>query len=283
MEYLYHKGEKIPLIGMGTYMLGEDESRRESEAKTFAYAVGSCEMTLIDTAEMYGSGASEDFVGEMIKHTDRSKLFIVDKILPHNAQKGLYEQCCKRSLKRLGVDCIDLYLLHWRGGVELQPMVSAMQSLAEKGMIKHWGVSNFDTHDMKELFECEGGKDCFCDQVLYNISARGIEYDLLPWCKENGVLVMAYSPLCQSAADRKKVTADKRIISVSKSENKTPESLMLSFVVRNKDIITVFKTSSKEHLENNMQNVFVPITPEHLQEISKCCKEPCCKMPLQTI
>ena len=283
MQYIQHRGSAVPLVGIGTYRLGEDCRMREREAEAFSLGVESYGMTLIDTAEMYGNGVSEAFVGSMIKSCDRSKLFIVDKILPHNAQKGLYYESCSRSLELLGTDRIDLYLLHWRSGVQLQDMVDNMQSLVQKGLIKRWGVSNFDTDDMRELLECDGGSSCFCDQILYNLKTRGPEFDLIPYCKRNSVLVMAYSPLCQSAYDRKLVTDDKIVAQVAQREGKSPESLMLSFVIRNKDIITVFKTSSAEHLANNMKNVFEPISAEDMKLLSQRFSDPFRKTPLETI
>ena len=281
MEYLTHRGEEIPLIGFGTYRLGENETAAELE--TLRYGVDKLGMTLMDTAEMYGSGLSEEILGSFIKDFGRERLFIVDKILPYNAEKGLYKQCCMRSLKRLGTDHIDLYLLHWRGNVELQDMVDNMEELVSLGLIRHWGVSNFDTHEMQELFACKNGQNCFCDQILYNLSERGAEYDLIPWCKAHDVLVMAYSPLCNSHYARKAVTNDALVSGIAENEGKTPESLMLSFVVRNRDIITVFKTSSTAHLRGNMQNVFYPVTDEHMSLLSKKYEPPREKYPLEKI
>ena len=283
MQYLEHRGERIPLVGIGTYRLGEDTNSRRQEMQTFRSALFDHDMTLIDTAEMYADGISEQFVGEAAAGFERSKLFIVDKILPHNAMRGQYYDSCARSLERLGTDYIDLYLLHWRGGVDLQDMVSNMQRLVNKGMIRRWGVSNFDTSDMRELFACSGGSECFCDQVLYNLASRGPEFSLIPWCRQNGVLVMAYSPLCQSAYDRMTVTGDERVAQIARRQGKTCESLMLSFVIRGRDIITVFKTSSEQHLAHNMQNVFGAISDEDLQVLSQRFPSPERETPLEKI
>lgn len=283
MQYLEHRGEKISLVGIGTYRLGEDMGAMQREAQTFRLGIENYDMTLIDTAEMYADGLSEEFVGKVTAGFDRTKLFIVDKILPHNARSGLYYESCARSLERLGTDYIDLYLLHWRGGVNLQDMVDNMEKLVQKGLIRHWGVSNFDTDDMRELFACEKGSNCFCDQVLYNLAVRGPEYSLIPWCKQHGVLVMAYSPLCQSASERMAVTSDANVVKIAQREGKTCESLMLSFVIRGRDIITVFKTSSEQHLAHNMQNVFGEISSEDMQVLSRSFKAPHCEMPLEKI
>lgn len=283
MEYLFHRNIKIPLIGFGTYKSGVYAENFEQEAQTFLAGIEQYGMRLIDTAEMYDNGKSERFVSKVIKNCERTSLFIVDKILPENARKGLYKECCENSLKRLGTDYIDLYLLHWRGGVDLQDMVRQMDSLVKEGLIKHWGVSNFDVADMEQLFACKGGNNCFCNQVLYNLSARGIEYDLLPWCKKNDVLVMAYSPLHNNREERCVITENRIVKEVCADEKKSPESLALSFVIRNKDIATVFKTSSVQHLDNNMLNVFEAVSDVNLEKLSAEFKAPHKKCELKKI
>ena len=283
MEHLIHKGVRIPLIGLGTYGFGLNEKTILSEENTVKRCIEKYGMTLIDTAECYGDGKSETFIGNIIKNYDREDFFIVDKILPQNAKNDDYFASCKKSLDRLGIQSIDLYLLHWREGLELQSVVNAMESLVSSGMIKHWGVSNFDTSDMIELFACENGSNCFCNQILYNICTRGPEYDLIPWCKEHGVLIMAYSPLCHYKENRQEITCNSFIQNIADNENKTPESLMLSFVIRNRDIVTVFKTSDIKRLDNNMKNVFSPISEENNKTLSQFFKTPTKRTKLKTI
>ena len=283
MEYLIHRGIKIPLIGLGTYGFGLNEKTVLSEENTVKRCIEKYGMTLIDTAECYGYGKSETFIGNIIKNYDREDFFIVDKILPQNAKNNDYFASCKKSLDRLGIQSIDLYLLHWREGLELQSVVNAMESLVSSGMIKHWGVSNFDTSDMIELFACENGSNCFCNQILYNICTRGPEYDLIPWCKEHGVLIMAYSPLCHYKENRQEITCNSFIQNIADNESKTPESLMLSFVIRNRDIVTVFKTSDIKRLDNNMKNVFSPITEYDNKVLSQFFMSPNKKTKLKTI
>ena len=186
MEYLIQKGVSIPLIGFGSYGLGSDPDTAAEEAQTLRAGIERSGMTLIDTAESYGDGASEAFVGRIIQDYDRDRFLIVDKILPEHAAKGGYLSSCRRSLDRLGVNQIDLYLLHWREGLALQGVVDGMEDLVRRGLIKHWGVSNFDTEDMQELFACRNGANCFCNQILYNLRARGPEYELIPWCQAHG-------------------------------------------------------------------------------------------------
>ncbi len=283
MEYLIHKSIKIPLIGFGTYGLGLYDEITAEEENTVKAGIERFDMTLIDTAESYGNGASESFIGRIIKNYDRERFFIVDKILPENAFEDGFFTSCRKSIDRLGVDYIDLYLLHWREGLKLQSVVDGMENLVHSGMIKHWGVSNFDIDDMKELFDCENGDNCFCNQILYNISTRGAEYELIPWCKGHGVLVMAYSPLCHRCSDRLTVVENPLVKDIAALENKTSESLMLSFVIRDKDIVTVFKTSKKDRLFVNMQNVFSPITEEHYCALSQLFKSPQRRIKLKTI
>lgn len=196
-------------------------------------------------------------------------LFIVGKILPENAKNGQYIKSCKQSLANIGIDYFDLYLLHWKSSVNLGDMVKNMEKLKSIGLIKNWGVSNFDVSEMEELFKIENGNRCYCNQVLYNIGVRGPELDLIPWCKAHDVLFMAYSPLCNSSLDRAKYLNDSNYLKIVKSENKTPESLMLSFVIRNKDIITIFKTSNINHLNNNMVNVFNDLSEDSIKLIDE--------------
>ncbi|MBQ8966104.1 aldo/keto reductase [Ruminococcus sp.] len=281
MEYLTHRGEKLPLIGFGTYRLGEREPAEEAD--TLRYGIEKLGMTLIDTAEMYGSGLSEELLRPVIKGYDRSLLFIIDKILPENAEKGLYRECCQRSLERLGTDCIDLYLLHWRGGVDMQDMVDNMEILVRDGLIRHWGVSNFDTHEMEELLACKNGANCFCDQILYNLTERGAEYDLIPLCREHDVLVIAYSPLCNCCSARMAAAGDEVVKAMAEREGKTPESLMLSFAVRQRDMVTIFKTSGIPHLLWDMQNVFLPIPEGDMAALSARFAPPEKKYPLEKI
>ena len=283
MDYLTHRNTVLPRIGFGTYTLGDDEGRRQNEIATMRYGIEHYGMTLIDTAEMYGLGLSEKRVGEIIAPYPRNSLFIVDKILPENAMAGRYVESCRRSLALVGVDYFDLYLLHWREDVDLQDMVDNMEQLVRMGLIRRWGVSNFDVDDMEELFACKGGAHCFCNQILFNLGARGPEYDLIPWCIEHDVLLMAYSPLYNNADDRRRVTDSASVRLVAEREQKTPESLMLSFVAGTAGVITMFKTASMAHLEGNMRNVFRPIDAEDMALLSADFPAPKHKVPLMTI
>lgn len=279
MKYLYHRGIKIPLIGLGSFNIYSDS---EAEViNTFIHGINNHELTLIDTAEMYLD--SELILSKIIKKVKRERLYIINKILPSNAKANKYLECCKKSLELLGTEYLDLYLLHWRDDVNLEEFVWNMEKLKELGLIKNWGVSNFDISDMEDLFKVKDGNKCFLNQVLYNIKSRGIEYDLIPWCKENDVLIMSYSPLCNNQDERSMVANNKKIIDISRRLNLSPNSLMLSFVIRNNDIITIFKTSSITHLEENLNNVFNKIDDDILKEIDDIFNPPTKKMPLQKI
>ena len=180
-------GETVPALGQGTWMMGERHDRRADEIAALRVGV-ECGMTLIDTAEMYGEGAAETLIGEALGDV-RDHLFLVSKAYPQNASRKRLAGACEASLKRLGTDRLDLYLLHWRGSVPLAETAEAMEALKSAGKIRHWGVSNLDTHDMEELV-AEGGGACATDQILYNLTRRGAEHDLLPWLAEHGMPVM---------------------------------------------------------------------------------------------
>ena len=195
-------GATVPALGQGTWYLGDDPAARAREISALRTGVGAG-MRLIDTAEMYGGGRSEKLVGEAIANTPREELFLVSKVLPENAGEKHIFQCCDATMKRMGVDYLDLYLLHWRGSVPLAETVRCLEQLKEMGKIKNWGVSNFDIDDMEELWRIPQGRNCQVNQVLYHMGSRGIEYSLLPWMREHQVALMAYCPLAQGGSLRR--------------------------------------------------------------------------------
>ncbi len=185
-------GQRLPAIGQGTWYMGENASARREEVMALRAGVD-CGLTLIDTAEMYAEGGAEEVVGDAIRGI-RDRVFVVSKVYPWNAGGSNMAAACEASLRRLGTDYLDLYLLHWRGNYSLQETVTAMETLVAQGKIRHWGVSNLDYADMQELWQVKGGKACAANQVLYHLASRGIEYDLLPWCQQQSMPVMAYCP-----------------------------------------------------------------------------------------
>src|SRR5689334_18749 len=189
-------GVKVPALGLGTWNMGDDRHARAEEIAALRSGLD-LGLTLIDTAEMYGDGRSEQLIAEAIAGR-RDEVFLVSKVLPNHASRKGTVSACEKSLKNLNTDRIDLYLLHWRGGVPLAETIEALQGLQRAGKIRHYGMSNLDIADMREWWKCAGGDGCATNQLLYNLSRRGIEWDLLPWLRERRVPVMAYSPLEQA-------------------------------------------------------------------------------------
>ena len=209
-------GDIVPALGQGTWYLGDDPAKRAQEVSALRTGMGAG-MRLIDTAEMYGDGRSEKLVGEAIAAAPREELFLVSKVLPENAGEKHIFQCCDATMNRMGVDYLDLYLLHWRGSVPLAETVRCLEQLKELGKIKNWGVSNFDIGDMEELWRIPGGRNCQVNQVLYHMGSRGIEYSLLPWMREHRVALMAYCPLAQGGALRRGLLTDPAVLAVAET------------------------------------------------------------------
>ena len=254
---------QIPRLGMGTWYLGDDIARRNEEIEALQAGIDAG-LTLIDTAEMYGSGKSESLIGEAIKGYDREKLFLVSKVYPHNAETGKIEKSVHASLKRLGTDYLDMYLLHWRGGIPLSHTVRCMEELVKQGVIKNWGVSNFDVDDMQELMSVKDGKNCALNQVLYHIASRGIEYDLLPWQKENNIPVMAYCPLAHGGSLRSSLLQNPVLIEIAGKYNISIMQLLLLFVMRHDNVIAIPKSSKKEHIIENSKVLELEINDEDI-------------------
>ncbi len=237
-------GKNIPALGIGTWNMGE---RQTSEAEEIASICKAVElgMTVVDTAEMYADGRSEAVVGKAIRDL-RQDVFLVSKVYPFNASaKGTIE-ACERSLSRLGVEQLDLYLLHWRGSHPLEETVAAFETLKRSGKIVDWGVSNFDTEDMEELFAVENGANCAANQVLYNLSRRGIEFDLLPWCQDKGIPIMAYSPIEQG-----RILSNHDLIKIAKAYQATPAQVALAFLLERDGVLAIPKSARPERVEEN--------------------------------
>ena len=242
-------GTVIPALGQGTWEMGEDPVKHDQELAALRYGIEHG-MTLIDTAEMYGEGKSEQLVGEAIRGYDRSKLYLVSKVYPWNAGREHIFTSCEQSLKRLGTNYLDLYLLHWRGDIPLQETVSCMEELVQHGLIRHWGVSNFDVSDMDELMAA-GGRNCVTDQVLYHLGSRGVEYDLVPWLKKHGMLTMSYSPLVRTVELRKRIVTHPSVKKVAADYHMTETQVMLAFLIHDPTVFAVPKASTIEHVKMN--------------------------------
>ncbi len=269
-------GESVPSMGLGTWHMGEriGNPKTEVDALIRGLDLGA---TLIDTAEMYARGGAERVVGSAIKGR-RDDVFIVSKVLPHNASFDGTIRACENSLQRMEIECIDLYLLHWPGNHPLESTLSAFERLKTDGKIKHWGVSNFDTSDMQELYGIPEGKNCQINQVLYNLSRRGIEWDLLPWCRSKGLPIMAYSPIEQGRLlENKKLKALAGEIGVSAAQ------LSIAWGIRKNDIITIPKASNLEHVSQNIDAWTMKLESAVLDELDKLFEPPVRKKGLDIL
>lgn len=269
-------GERVPVLGQGTWMMGESRrSRREEvEALRLGLDLG---MTLIDTAEMYADGGAEEVVAEAIAGR-RDQVFLVTKVLPGNASRRGTIEACERSLRRLRTDRIDLYLLHWRGRYPLAETLEAFAELVRAGKIRYWGVSNFDTDDMAELTGLPGGAAVATNQVLYNLSRRGIEYDLLPWCRERRIPIMAYSPIEQG-----RILGNPALRRVAARHGATPAQVALAWLLRQKDVMVIPKAGRREHVRENRAALDLELTAEDLAELDRAFPPPTRKVPLEML
>ncbi|MBB2700531.1 aldo/keto reductase [Rhizobium phaseoli] len=272
----FPNGTEVPALGQGTWAMGEDAGHARIEIESLKAGID-LGMTLIDTAEMYGDGGAEKIVGQAIRGR-RDEVFLVSKVYPWNASlKGTVE-ACEHSLKRLGTDRIDLYLLHWRGNYPLAETVAAFEMLKASGKIAAWGVSNFDTDDMEELLRVPHGANVAANQVLYNLSRRGIEYDLLPWCQNRGIPVMAYSPIEQGH-----ILHHPELIHIAKAYQATPAQLALAFLLERDGVIVIPKTSNADRVAENRDCVSLDITDEDWQALDAAFPPPARKKPLEML
>ena len=277
---------QIPVLGMGTWRMGEDRGQHAAElaALRAGIAMG---YRLIDTAEMYGEGGAEVLVGEAIGHAvragdvEREELFVVSKAYPHNAGREGLPAACACSLERLGLDYLDLYLLHWRGEFPLKETVDAMRALVDAGRIRRWGVSNLDTDDMEELAAACGGDarlDCAANQVYFSISERGPEFSLLPWQQARAMPLMAYSPVDQGAVMR-----DAGLARIAKGLGLSAAQLALAWVLSRPGVVAIPKTVREVHLRQNLAAAQLQLSPETLAEIDRLHPAPKRKRPLAMI
>ncbi len=253
-------GERVAALGLGTWRYGEDSALRPAEIRTIRRSL-ELGMTLIDTAEMYGEGASESLIGEALEGR-RDEAFIVTKVYPHNASRKGAIAACERSLKRLRTDRIDLYLLHWRGSVPFAETIEAFQSLHRDGKIRHFGVSNLDLDDMREWWRTPGGERAAANQLLYNLTRRGIDFDLRPWLRDKRVPVIAYSPIEQA-----RLLRDRRLVGFAARHGMTPAQAALAWMLAADDIIAIPKTGDPRRLEQNFAALEHPLSREQLAEL----------------
>jgi diketogulonate reductase-like aldo/keto reductase len=271
-------GEAIPVLGVGTWGMAERPAHRRDEIAALQMAVD-LGMTVIDTAEMYAGGAAETLVAEALGDR-RREIFLVSKVLPQHATRRGTVSACDASLRRLNTDHLDLYLLHWRGTVPLDETLAAFDVLKRQGKLRHWGVSNFDVDDMEELVRLTTQADAAIttDQVLYNLVRRGIEYDLLPWCRSRGIPIIAYSPL-----DQGRLAKAKTLQAVAQRLDATPAQVALAWVLRQQDIAAITKASNIEHVRENRGALEIELTTEDLDDLDEAFPPPTHKTPLEMI
>ena len=265
-------GASVPALGQGTWRMGESPADRRDEiaAVRLGLELG---MTLIDTAEMYGEGQAETLLGEALAGV-RDQVFLVSKAYPQNAGRGRLERACEASLNRLGTDRLDLYLLHWRGSVPLAETVEGMEALVRAGKILRWGVSNLDLRDLQELWSA-GGERCATDQVLYNITERGPEFDLLPELKRRGLPIMAYSPVGQGRLPRSAALA-----AVAARHDASPFQIALAWALRDPSVIAIPKATQEAHVRDNRKAADIMLTAQDLAELDADFPPPKRKRPL---
>lgn len=265
---------EVCALGQGTWNMGDDPDKKEDEIRALQTGI-ELGMQAIDTAEMYGDGRSERLVGEAIRGR-RDNVFLISKVLPSHADYEGTIAACERSLKRLHTDCIDLYLLHWRGRYPLRYTVEAMEELQQAGKIRQWGVSNFDVDDMEELAHIAEG--CAANEVLYNLSRRGTEYDLLPWCKAHGVPVIAYSPIEQG-----RILDDPTLKQIAAKHGTTTAQTALAWVLSHPNILAIPKAGTAAHTRENHGALAITLDEEDLRLLDRTWPAPNSKIPLEMI
>jgi len=268
-------GETVPALGQGTWRMGERADRRSAETAALREGVG-LGLTLIDTAEMYGDGSTESFLAVALRGL-REKVFLVSKAYPENASRARLARTCEESLKRLNTDRIDLYLLHWRGRVPLAETVEAMEALKAAGKIRNWGVSNLDVSDLDELIAA-GGESCATNQVLYNLSRRGPEYDLLPWMAARAMPPMAYSPM-----DQGRLAGSAPLLRIARALNATALQLALAWTLRRPGMIAIPKAASIEHVRQNRQALDLSLSDRDLASLDEAFAPPRRKIGLEML
>jgi diketogulonate reductase-like aldo/keto reductase len=273
-------GEKVPAFGLGTWNIGDARAQRAEEIATLRLGLDAG-ATLIDTAEMYGDGRSEELVGEAIAGR-RDEVFLVTKVLPenaaHNASRRGVSAACERSLKRLKTDRIDLYLLHWRGSIPFAETIAAFAALQKAGKIRHYGVSNLDLSDMQQIWKVPGGQAVAANQLLYNLTRRGTEWDLQPWLRERRVPLMAYSPIEQG-----RLLRDARFAGFATRHGMTPAQAALAWLLSKDGVIVIPKTGRRERLKENLGALERPLDAAQLVELDQLFPPPAGPQPLEML
>lgn len=275
-------GKVLPAIGQGTWYMGENAHARQQEVAALRAGID-LGLTLIDTAEMYADGAAEEVVGEALQGGLRDKVFLVSKVYPWNAGGEKAIAACEASLRRLKTDALDLYLLHWRGNYSLAETVEVMEKLIQQGKIRRWGVSNLDYSDMQELMQVSGGDACATNQVLYHLASRGIEYDLLPWCQQQAMPVMAYCPLAQAGRLRDGLMENSVVQQIAEAHRASAAQILLAWVIHHQGVMAIPKASGIKHVEENAAALAIVLSDEEMQQLDAAFPAPKGKTALDVV
>ena len=278
---MFEHGLALPAIGQGTWYMGENAGQRQKEIAALRAGIDAG-LTLIDTAEMYADGGAEEVVGEALQGR-REQVFLVSKVYPWNAGGQKAVSACDASLRRLKTDYLDLYLLHWRGNYSLAETVEAMETLLRQGKIRRWGVSNLDYDDMQELYGVTGGKACATNQVLYHLGSRGIEFDLLPWCQQQQIPLMAYCPLAQAGRLRDDLFNSRAVQDVAHAHQATPAQVLLAWAIRQPGVMAIPKASSVDHVKENAAALALQLSDEAIALLDQAFPAPGRKTPLDVV
>ena len=272
----------LPAVGIGTWHIGDDPVKRPAEVQAIRSAID-YGARVIDTAEMYGMGRAEEVIKEAIEGYTRDQLYIIDKVLPENASHHLLERSLDQSLRRVGTDYFDLYLLHWRGTIPLAETVTELERMVAKGKIRSWGVSNFDVADLEELWRLPAGQHCVANEDLYNLDERGIEFDLLPLMKKHALPLIAYSPLAQADTISGRLSSDPLLQELATNHQVSIYQIMLAWTLRHGGVLTIPKAGNPTHAIANIEAGDISFTPDELDALAKSFPKPTSKQPLATI
>ena len=273
--------DAVPVIGQGTWYMGENQALHAQEVAALRAGI-ELGLAVIDTAEMYADGGAEEVVSEAIRG-QRDRVVLVSKVYPWNAGGRKIASACEASLRRLNTDYLDLYLLHWRGDYSLQETVEGMEGLVVQGKIRRWGVSNLDYDDMQQLWQVDGGEQCATNQVLYHLASRGIEHDLLPWCQQQRLPVMAYCPLAQAGRLRNGLLNHTVVKNIAEARGVTAAQVLLAWVISHQGVLAIPKAASIEHVEQNAAALEIVLSAEELALLDKAYPAPGRKTPLDMV
>ncbi|EPG4958969.1 TPA: aldo/keto reductase [Citrobacter amalonaticus] len=280
-QVVFAGGVVLPAIGQGTWYMGENAGHRRAEVSALRAGVD-LGLTLIDTAEMYADGGAEEVVGEALNGL-REHVFLVSKVYPWNAGGQKAIAACEASLRRLKTDYLDLYLLHWSGNFSFAETVKSMETLMAQGKIRRWGVSNLDVDDMQALWQIPGGRQCATNQVLYHLASRGIEYDLLPWCQQHQLPVMAYSPLAQAGRLRSGLLNHPVVNEIAHAHDASTAQILLAWVISHHGVIAIPKAASVEHVQQNAAALSITLSAQELAALDKAYPAPRGKTALDMV